>query len=57
MREVYRPAPEAVAVYARLYREYLRLHDLFGRDPDSVMKRLNDVRREQRELRPEAARD
>jgi len=57
MREVYRPDPEAVAVYARLYREYLRLHDLFGRDPDSVMKRLNDVRREQRELRPEAARD
>jgi L-ribulokinase len=31
-------------VYSDLYAEYLRLHDLFGRDGDSVVKRLRSIR-------------
>ena len=38
--EVYRPDPAASAVYDRLYAEYVRLHDLFGRGGDDVMKNL-----------------
>jgi L-ribulokinase len=34
------PSPENHAVYTELYAEYLRLHDLFGRDRESVVKRL-----------------
>jgi ribulose kinase len=37
------------AVYSELYREYVRLHDLLGRDPDSVMKRLRAIRQRSRE--------
>jgi L-ribulokinase len=43
MREVYRPDPDAVAVYDVLYGEYLRLHDLFGRGGDGVMSTLKDL--------------
>jgi L-ribulokinase len=32
-------------VYSELYREYVRLHDLFGRDEQSVMKNLRRIRR------------
>jgi L-ribulokinase len=41
---VYRPVTEHVEVYDQLYRDYLYLHDLFGRSdeeaPGGVMKRL-----------------
>jgi L-ribulokinase len=44
--EVYRPDAESHAVYDVLYREYRRLHDLFGRGHDGVMKTLKQVQRE-----------
>ena len=31
-------------VYDDLYREYVRLHDVFGRDGESVMKTLRKIR-------------
>jgi L-ribulokinase len=36
----YIPEPAHVATYDALYREYLRLHDLFGRGGDDVMRNL-----------------
>ena len=44
---VYRPDPAHVPVYARLYAEYARLHDYFGRGENDVMKRLKAIQREQ----------
>ena len=41
---VYRPDAEAHAVYDELYRDYERLHDLFGRGGNDVMKRLKKIR-------------
>jgi len=32
------------AVYTDLYRDYVRLHDLFGRDADGVMKNVRRIR-------------
>ena len=40
---VYVPNPKATAVYDRLYREYLTLHDYFGRGGNDVMKRLKKI--------------
>jgi L-ribulokinase len=40
----YEPIPENVAVYDQLYREYLRLHDYFGRGENNVMKTLRRLR-------------
>lgn len=37
---VYRPIPENVRVYEKLYAEYAALHDYFGRGANDVMKRL-----------------
>jgi L-ribulokinase len=42
--EVYTPIPENRAVYNRLYAEYKRLHDYFGRGENDVMKRLKEIR-------------
>jgi L-ribulokinase len=42
--EVYRPDPTAHAVYERLYAEYVRLHDYFGRGENPVMKTLLSIR-------------
>jgi L-ribulokinase len=39
-RVTYTPDPGHVATYDALYREYLRLHDLFGRGGDDVMRTL-----------------
>ena len=39
----YHPRPEAKAVYDELYREYLTLHDYFGRGGNDVMKRLKKI--------------
>ncbi len=40
----YRPVDAHHAVYGDLYREYVRLHDVFGRDSDGVMKTLRKIR-------------
>jgi L-ribulokinase len=42
---VFRPVDAHHAVYSDLYREYVRLHDLLGRDEESVMKTLRRIRR------------
>jgi L-ribulokinase len=41
--ERYVPDPAAKAVYDRLYVEYRRLHDLFGRGGDDVMRTLKAI--------------
>jgi L-ribulokinase len=41
---VYEPNQADHAVYSDLYRQYLVLHDLFGRDGDGVMKSLKRIR-------------
>jgi L-ribulokinase len=43
---VYRPNPAAHAIYQRLYAEYVRLHDYFGRGQNSVLKTLLAIRDE-----------
>jgi L-ribulokinase len=40
----YVPDPGSSAIYDRLYAEYLRLHDLFGREPDGVLRALKRIR-------------
>ncbi|QOX65425.1 ribulokinase [Anoxybacterium hadale] len=44
---VYQPNPEHAAVYDRLFREYVTLHDYFGRGENDVMKRLKRIKIEQ----------
>jgi L-ribulokinase len=44
--ETYRPIPEHQAVYDRLYKEYIRLHDYFGRGENDVMKVLKRIKAE-----------
>jgi L-ribulokinase len=44
--ESYEPIAENVAVYNRLYAEYVRLHDLFGRGGNDVLKTLKSIRGE-----------
>ena len=44
--EVYVPDPGRHAAYERLYDEYLRLHDLFGRGGDDVMRHLKSIQTE-----------
>jgi L-ribulokinase len=41
---VYTPNPAHHAVYDELYREYVRLHDYFGRGENNVMKTLRGLR-------------
>lgn len=43
----YHPNPEASAVYEKLYREYVTLHDYFGRGENNVMKRLRAIKEAQ----------
>lgn len=43
--ETYRPIPEHVALYNRLYADYKTLYDYFGRGQNDVMKRLRALRR------------
>ena len=45
---VYEPDQAAHQAYDRLYAEYVRLHDWFGRGGDDVMKRLKAIRRDAR---------
>ncbi|NLW21040.1 MAG: ribulokinase [Clostridiales bacterium] len=42
----YLPIPEHQAVYDRLFAQYRRLHDYFGRGENDVMKLLNRIRLE-----------
>jgi len=42
--ETFKPIPENVAVYDKLYEEYSRLHDYFGRGSNDVMKRLKTIK-------------
>ena len=42
--KVYQPQPENVKIYKKLYQEYERLHDYFGRGDNDVMKRLKDIK-------------
>lgn len=46
---VYRPIPENVALYDKLYAEYQVLHDYFGRGGNDVMKRLKEIKIEAQE--------
>jgi L-ribulokinase len=43
--ESYRPRAGEHAVYDELYREYVRLHDLFGRGGDAAVKTLRAIQR------------
>lgn len=42
--QVFEPIPENVAIYHKLYEEYVLLHDYFGRGKNDVMKRLRSIR-------------
>ena len=44
--KVYKPVPENVRMYDKLYAEYKILHDYFGRGANDVMKRLKEIRRQ-----------
>ncbi|NLZ81388.1 MAG: ribulokinase [Clostridiales bacterium] len=46
--EYYKPNPENVVVYKKLYAEYKILHDYFGRGDNDVMKRLKAIKAEVR---------
>jgi L-ribulokinase len=41
---VYKPNPEASAIYDLLFSEYIILHDYFGRGGNDVMKRLKKIK-------------
>jgi L-ribulokinase len=51
---VYEPIPDNRAAYDVLYREYLRLHDYFGRGGNDVMKVLKGMRENAKVLRETA---
>lgn len=42
--DCYKPDPKRQAVYERLFREYVILHDYFGRGVNDVMKRLKALK-------------
>jgi len=44
--ETFKPIPENVAIYEKLYQEYSELHDYFGRGANDVMKRLKVLKDE-----------
>ena len=44
--EQFTPIPEHTAVYRKLFAEYERLHDYFGREKNPVMKTLKRIRKE-----------
>ncbi len=43
-KNVYRPLPDNVEIYNKLYSEYEKLHDYFGRGENDVMKRLKAIK-------------
>lgn len=44
----YQPVPENKAIYDKLFAEYSKLHDYFGRGENDVMKRLKELKAEMR---------
>lgn len=46
---VYKPIPENVEIYEKLYAEYKNLHDYFGRGANDVMKRLKEIKKSVKE--------
>jgi L-ribulokinase len=44
--DYYKPIPENVKIYKKLYAEYKLLHDYFGRGVNDVMKRLKKIKTE-----------
>ena len=46
---LYEPDPARAEMYEKLYREYLLLHDHFGRGAHPVMKNLRDIARKVKE--------
>ncbi len=44
--ETFKPIPENQKVYEKLFTEYLRLHDYFGRGENNVMKTLKKMKAE-----------
>jgi L-ribulokinase len=47
-KETFKPDLGATEVYDRLFAEYLKLHDYFGRGENDVMKRLKTIKAEAR---------
>jgi len=43
-KESFKPIPENVAVYEKLFSEYKLLHDYFGRGLNDIMKRLKEIK-------------
>ncbi len=43
--QYYKPIPENIKIYDKLYAEYKRLHDYFGRGENNVMKRLKEIKK------------
>lgn len=43
---VYKPIPENVEIYKKLYAEYEKLHDYLGRGENDVLKRLKEIKKE-----------
>ncbi len=43
-KHAFKPIPEHVDVYEKLYREYLTLHDYFGRSENNTMINLKNIR-------------
>ena len=41
---VFEPIPANRSIYEQLYREYVRLHDYFGRGENDVMRTLKGMR-------------
>lgn len=41
---IYKPIPENVEIYDKLFEEYKALHDYFGRGSNNVMKRLKAIK-------------
>jgi len=46
LKHVYLPREESSKCYDALYREYVELHDYFGRGGNNVMRRLKQLKRE-----------
>jgi len=42
-KEIYRPNRDNGQIYMRLYEEYMKLHDYFGRHTNDVMKNLREI--------------
>jgi L-ribulokinase len=49
--ETFKPIPENQKVYEKLFAEYLRLHDYFGRGENNVMKTLKHIKAEVKHAR------